>query len=261
VLVLQPGRSRWIVRRVVCTLAAAGWTLGACQPRVTTSVRSPPKYGPLAVPLSRSHEYFRRAGASDFWSLAPYYVPQQDDRSCSLASLSMLVNAARRGQSLDSEQPLVTQPLLLQRVRSEVWARGLAPGGEGVTLDQLAVLAEQSLHAFGFRARAEVTHVVDRSAHALAQLRVRLAQNEAGGDDWLLINFDPGPYTGVGGYGHIAPVGAYDAALGRVLILDPDRTWYEPYWVADAVVLAGMATLDRVARQPRGYVFVSIDSP
>jgi hypothetical protein len=219
-----------------------------------------PKYPATTVPLSRDSAYFRRAASPDFWALAPHYVGQQDDVSCSLASLVMLVNAARRNVWLGSEQPLVTQPLLRRQVNSPVWERGLATGGEGVTLDQLAVLAAESLRAFGMgRLRVEVTHVPEASAPALERLRQALRANEASGDDWLFVNFLAGAYVGVGDYGHIAPVGAYDADARRVLILDPDRVWYEPYWISDEVALAGMATRDSVTGEPRGYLQVSLE--
>lgn len=83
-----------------------------------------------------------------------------------------------------------------------------------------------------------------------------LRANEASARDWLLLNFAASHYVGVGDYGHIAPVAAYDEALRRVLVLDPDREWYEPYWISDEVALAGMATLDADSGQPRGHVHV-----
>jgi Phytochelatin synthase len=171
----------------------------------------------------------------------------------------MLVNSARHAWPLSSEQPLVTQSLLRERVRSLAWDEGLAPGGEGVTLDQLAALATQSLRAFGITdAGVEVTHVADTSAAALSRLRERLRASEASASDWLLLNFSAATYVGSGDYGHIAPVGAFDAIRQRVLVLDPDRVWYEPYWIPDEVALAGMATPDSVTGQPRGYVYVSL---
>jgi hypothetical protein len=258
---VRPYRIRPQRASVSLTAGALAAALSACAHPPAPEPPWRAKYGAHATPFRYSHEYFQRATASDFWSLVPYYVPQRDDRSCSLASLTMLVNAARGPEPLGPDDPLVTQSLLFERVHSPVWQQGLAEGGEGVTLDQLAPLAQQSLAAFGIRAaRTQVTHVPDTSPASLERFRVLLAANEASPDDWLLLNFDPAAYTGAGGYGHIAPVGAYDADSGRLLILDPDRTWYEPYWVSAAVALAGMATLDRVSGQPRGYLYVSISA-
>jgi hypothetical protein len=244
----------------LCSVACAR---DPASPAATPSapVRTP-KYAAGSVPLSRDPAYLRRAAAPDFWALVPYYVGQRDDISCSLASLTMLVNAARRNTPLTSDDPLVTQPLLRQRVASAIWETGLAPGGEGVTLDQLALLARQSLRAFGMMPdRVQVTHVSEPSAEALATLRRALLDSEASSDDWLVLNFLDRIYVGTGDYGHIAPVGAYDAAARRVLILDPDRTWYEPYWIPDEVALAGMATRDAVSGKPRGYLHVSVCPP
>ena len=218
-----------------------------------------PKYSAPAIPLSRDHAYFQRAAAPDYWALAPYYVGQENDAGCSLASLTMLVNAARRTTALTSDDPLVTQTLLFERVHSDIWQRGLAPGGDGVTLAELAELARQSLAAFALPSpHVETTHVPGASPQALERLRAALRQNEASANDYLLLNFDVRAYVGVGDYGHIAPVGAYDIDGQRVLVLDPDRTWYEPYWIPDTVALAGMATGDSVTGQPRGYLYVTL---
>lgn len=237
-----------------------GTPAGASAPAAgaTSTSTATSKYAAHAVPLSRDNDYFRGARAPDFWALVPYYVGQPDAVSCSLASLTMLVNSARHAWPLSSEQPLVTPSLLRERVRSPAWDAGLAPGGQGVTLDQLAELTTQSLRAFGIaQARVEVTHVPDRSAAALSRLRERLRASEASASDWVVLNFLAETYVGTGDYGHIAPVAAFDAVRKRVLVLDPDRTWYEPYWIPDEVALAGMATPDSVTGQPRGYLYVS----
>lgn len=260
------------VGQALCVLIASACCTGGVPPSVPAQpyaaarplapvprAERVPKYGPVAVPLSRDNDYFRRAPAPDFWTLAPYYIAQHNDQACSLASLSMLVNAARSSLPLGPNDSLVTQPLLESRVNSPLWSKALAPGGDGVTLAQLAALTSQSLDAFQLRPkRLEVTHVRDASPEALDRLRERLIENEGSRDDWMLLNFFVEPYTGVGDYGHIAPVGAYDAEQRRVLVMDPDRTWYEPYWIPDEVALRGMATLDASSGDHRGYVYVSV---
>jgi hypothetical protein len=42
-----------------------------------------------------------------------------------------------------------------------------------------------------------------------------------------------------------------------VLILDPDRQWYEPYWISVDTLLAGMATKDSGGTAYRGLVRVT----
>lgn len=247
---------RWLGSLLALASLSCGGRAVPAPAAVGVAAARSAKYPASTLPLSREHGYLQRAPAPDFWTLMPYYTAQRDDVSCSLASLSMLVNAARNGAPLGSDDPLVTQQLLFERVQSDVWRRGLAPGGPGVTLEQLGLLAEQSLRGFHIAARVRVQHVPAASPEALAELRSLLLANEASPRDWLLLNFAAQQYVGVGDYGHIAPVGAYDEAQHRVLVLDPDREWYEPYWISDEVALAGMATLDAESGQPRGYVYV-----
>ena len=65
-------------------------------------------------------------------------------------------------------------------------------------------------------------------------------------------------YTGDAEAGHISPVGAYDPSTQRVLILDSDRKWYEPYWVSEKTFLRGISTRDSESKQNRGLVVVRL---
>ncbi len=74
----------------------------------------------------------------------------------------------------------------------------------------------------------------------------------------MLLHFAQDKVTGAAGgpYPHISPVGAYDKATRRVLILDIDRKWYEPYWAPDTVVLEAMAEKTS-AFGHGGYIIIS----
>lgn len=222
---------------------------------IRAEVPPKPKYGPLATTLSQSHEYFRAREAPDFWAIIPYYAAQQDGRSCSVASVAMIVNAARAGQSLTAEDPLITQKEILKRAGNSVWKKGVGSLGRGVTLEQLKPIVEDSLRAYGFvQFDVEVVHTPDFSQATADRLRAALAENEKSANDFIILNFLQGAYTGDADVGHIAPVGAYDAAKRRVLVMDPDREWYEPYWVSESTLLAGMATSDKESGKSRGYL-------
>ena len=71
-----------------------------------------PKYGPAATRLFHSREYLRKHDAPDFWALMPYYTAQRNDRSCSLASAVMVVNAARAHRVLRANEQLIMQSLI-----------------------------------------------------------------------------------------------------------------------------------------------------
>ena len=216
-----------------------------------------PKYGPEATTLTRSHEYFRRADAPDFWALIPYYTAQQTGSACSLASVTMVMNGARSMKKLTVDDELVTQDSLLKKTGSTLWQRATAAKlGFGVTLDQLGELVGQSFKAYGFNgAKVEVVHA-ENAQDIKTRLHQALVENEKSSNDFIIINFNQKIYTGDAEVGHIAPIAAYDAVKKKVLVLDPDRQWYEPYWVSEETLLAGMATKDTMAGKNRGFVWV-----
>ena len=218
-----------------------------------------PKYGPLATRLTRTHEYFKKHEGPDYWALSPYYVPQQTESACSIASVTMIMNAIRASKDLGSEEPLLTQQSLLDLTKSELWQKAAGTHGTGVNLDQLGRLVETSLKALGYPgAQVVVVHAEKPSPTSLAALRKVLIENEKSTQDFIILNFNQGSYTGDADAGHIAPLAAYDAEHKRALVLDPDRKWYEPYWVSDETLLSGMATLDSGASKNRGYIWIKL---
>lgn len=219
-----------------------------------------PKYGPEVTLLSASHDYVRKSPAPDFWALMPYYAAQDNDAMCSVASTAMVVNASRSGRKLGSDDELATQKELLKRVKNESWVKGVTGMlARGVTLDQLGPIVKESLEAYGVAgATVEVVHAEDLSEGMRKRLRAALTANEKSARDFIIANFDQKVFTGDAQVGHIAPVGAYDASARRVLVLDPDRQWYEPYWVSEETFLKGMTTRDSQSGKNRGYVWVKL---
>lgn len=218
-----------------------------------------PKYGPEATTLSKSHEYFRETAAHDFWALIPYYLPQQNGRSCSLASVTMVINAARGDIKLTSEDELATEPSVLKKTGSSEWETAVGPLGKGVTLDELGVYTKKAFEAFGLKLEGiEIVHVNDRSEKTLQRVHQILLENEKSKKDFIISNFDQKVFTGDAVAGHLAPVGAYDSKRKKVLILDPDRQWYEPYWVSERTFLEAMNTSDSIAKNNRGLIWIKL---
>jgi hypothetical protein len=252
-----------------------------------------PKYGPAeaprATPLSRSHQFFSsgRASAPDFWRLIPYYVPQSGGAACGVASVSMMLNgfvSRRNAHSLGvkgsskasgsqavevetSDDKLVLQGDLLDQVKVEDWKKRIL-GGEGAAaltqirgtdLDTLGRIVTEAMKVYRFEgAKVEVVHLDGASPKDVNQVRQVLKANEKGDRDLIIANFLQSSFTDDADAGHLAPVGAYDEKTDRVLILDPDREYYEPYWISTETFVKGMATLDSTVKKNRGYLRVTL---
>ncbi|MGE0526077.1 MAG: phytochelatin synthase family protein [Bdellovibrionales bacterium] len=200
------------------------------------------KYGPEAILLSKSHEYIQKSSAPDYWALSPYYTGQQTESACSLAALSMILNAARSNMDLKATDELVTQPQLLKRLGDPSYKKKVSTGGDGIDIDHMKTVLERSLRTYGIRDfSVRLVRTRHTSKTVQEQFHRDLSENEKSGRDFIVANFIQGILTGDELVGHYAPIGAYDAATKRVLILDPDRQWYEPYWVSEATLLKAAA--------------------
>jgi len=223
------------------------------------------KFGPDAISIERWHAYLQRHAAPDYWRLSPYYVPQETDSACSLAAVTMLLNALRGLPALDKDQ-LVTQDGVLRAVASRQWTSETSEGGSGVTFAALSRYLRLSLDAFHLDADIEVLKPADHSAATLARLLRMLAANERTDRDIILAYFNQGVLTGSWDGPHISPIGAYDVARGDALIMDVDRKWYTPYWASDKKLLDAMlrpapANQGALAGETGGLVRAILKSP
>jgi hypothetical protein len=248
------------------------WVASATLTNGASASTTKPKYGPVGKPyattLAASREYFRspKNSAPDFWSLIGYYVPQYNDAACSAASVTMALNAARALLPKTSEDKLVTQQELVEKTQVHNWKDRLSAGGfgpsrtHGASLDVLRDIAEAAFRANGFpKAQVTAIHVNDDSPKTVARIRELLVENERSAKDFVLANFDQKFYTDDSEVGHFAPIGAYDAKKKRVLVLDPDRQWYEPYWVDEARFFAGLHTVDSGGKDYRGLLRIQLN--
>jgi hypothetical protein len=222
-----------------------------------------PRFGPDAIPIERATRYLRTHPASDYWTISPFYVPQDTDSACSVASIVIMLNALR-GVPARSDVEFVTQGALRAALSDERWTAETAQHGAGVTFAELLKLVAQSLHTYDLESyEIKVFKPTDASSESLARLRRILAANERSGKDVALIYFDQGVLTGDWDGPHISPIGAYDAGNKRVLVMDVDRRYYVPYWSPVSKVLESMlkpapARFGPLAGETGGIVWVRL---
>ena len=214
-----------------------------------------PKYGPVgapyAVPLSHDHKYLQVAThkALDYWNLSPFYVSQFNELACSVASVTMVLNGiTRAGRTIKADETNITQEKLLDSVNAVNWKQRVMPGAldeeKGVSLDQLETVVKEAFRQYDVsNYEIERVAVFQADAKTLLEFRSALSANEANGKDYILIHYIQDVVTEAPGgpYPHISPIGAYDKSQKRVLIMDVDREWYEPYWVSDERLLLSMS--------------------
>jgi hypothetical protein len=251
---------RKIGHRLVAFIAAAFVAGGLLQ-----AEESRPKLGPNAISIQQSHEYLQNHPALDYWALSPHYLPQSTSSACSLAAITMLVNALRGLPEFD-DVPLVTQDSLLEVVGSKQWVMETMENGTGVTWEEFEHYVRASIKAFKVDADIELLKPQNFSAATIGQLRDLLMQNEQTDQDVVLVYYNQGIITGSWDGPHISPIAAYDADHRRVLIMDVDRQWYVPYWVSDDKLLEAMlapAPLSRgvLAGETGGLIRAILRSP
>ena len=206
-------------------------------------------------PLSRDHDYVRRNPAPAYWALSPFLLHQHTDASCSLATAVMLLNGARTIQGIGRMGAFVSELNLLERIADPHWQKEVTPPeGNGLSLVELAGKLAKLLPLYGLD-RWQVTHRVVEGMDAVDDFRAALAAMERDGDRLLAGNYHLATtYGDDWDVGHFSPLGAYDAATDRVLLLDVWKADYEPCWLPVERLLRGMIPVSPVSGTARGYL-------
>lgn len=209
-----------------------------------------------ASPLSRDHDYIRAHPAPAYWALAPHLIHQHTDASCSLATATMLLNGIRALDGTARMGHFVSEKSLLERMGDPHWAREIVPpDGNGVSLVEFCEKMTRVMPIFeigGWTATHRIVTAADDAT--IAEFRAELDAMERAGDRLIAGNYHLATtYGDTWDIGHFSPIGAYDAARDRVLLLDVWKQDYEPSWVDVRRLLQAMTPISPVSGTPRGY--------
>lgn len=232
---------------------------------LVTSAFGAPKYGPNAIPLSKpeSRKYFRENDAKDFFRLISFYVPQINKQGCSAANLSLVLNAWRGSSDLDSDTKLVTIDELIEKFVDKDYKKAMtaknlndfdrAQVANSNLVKELQVAAK-NLNLIKPGTKIEFFSAAEKGAKT--RFFDHLKENEKSENDVIVISFMQGTLTAdPEGPAHVATVGGYDAKRKLVLILDPDREWYEPYWSPQEKVFEAIADPKSDFKAP-GWIYI-----
>lgn len=142
--------------------------------------------------------------------------------------------------------------LLVTDVR---WRQETAAGGEGVTFADLLRHLHAALDQAGMAdASVTVFQPVNAAPGDLVRLRALLTAAAGNGRDVVIVSFDQGWLWGEPSVGHVSPVGDYDPANGRVLLMDVDGDHFGPLWLDDTDLLRAMTRPD--TDDPDGIILI-----
>lgn len=210
----------------------------------------------ILTPLRGDNTYVRSAATTIYWSIAPYLIEQRTESSCSLATATMIVNAIRGIEGQSRLGDLATERGLLDRVQDEAWRDAVQPEGGGLTILQFADYMTKSLMSYGLAWSATPREIEDVET-AATEFRNALNSMESARPHFISVNFHLDRLYGDGvDIGHFSPLGGYDAARDRVLILDVYKPYYEPMWAPVDRLLAAMAVPQISTGAKRGYAIV-----
>ena len=171
-----------------------------------------------------------------FLPLTMNFVTQRTQSYCGVASIVMVLNALNLPAPTTPEfapYNTFTQENVLNDDTDLIRPRDLI-AKRGMTLDQLGALL--AVHPVS----VEVVHAADSSLDAFrAKARDALARP----GHFVIVNFLR-KAIGEETFGHFSPLGAYDAAADRFLILDVARYKYPPAWVTASELFNAMNTTD-----------------
>lgn len=186
---------------------------------------------------------------ASYFAVASYLETEHVQTFCGPASIAAVMN------SLDVERPkprrlypygLFTQDEVFtaenQRVKSYDTVER-----EGLTLEELRQFAGN----LGVRVTA---HHGDSFDAAWLRQTMRSGLGDPGRR--LIVNYWR-QSVGQQGGGHFSPVGAYDEATDRVLVLDVAKYKYPPAWVPLIALHDAMRTIDPASHRARGLVVIT----
>lgn len=218
--------------------------------------------------LPETQKYLQQYKAPLFRLLSPYYIVQRNGTSCSLATATMILNAARQSLNPNELAKPATQNEVLEMVNDPLWDAATGDEGPGVTLEQYGFFLRKMFASYGLKkVEVEVVYVQDTSEETKRKIHEDLlaTANEHETKVFLALDFDDATFISIPiSLGHISPVGGYDPSTKLVLILDVDREWTGPYWISEETMIKGLNTLDETEglTKPtyRGYIRITLPS-
>ena len=229
-----------------------------------------PKNGSLDAECASAKEntpFLKNRAADKLKYLLQSYVSQFNRYACSAASVAILINAIKSGNSVQENFKPVTQEVLLANVDAVHWKERLSreghKGRHGVTLEDLRIICIEALDAYGISYETIDALYLKETMPDLnvkkRQVCRKLIQMATSSNDFILAYFTQGELTGEWFGSHVSPVGTFDPEKKTVLMLDVDPEVNGPYWVSfDRFFISLVGSNNTYHRRGGGWVRIRI---
>ena len=194
------------------------------------------------------------SNSSAKWPIAFLKEKQKTAKSCSLATVTMILNSLT-GRSLPQAEVLEKSNF------STIWATAISPQGDGIILNKMGLVLADLLGSIGFgHYTVEVIHM--NPSFALSRERAMRAitsvSKDGGKNQILLANFLQSRLAGQtdGASGHYSPIGGYDFNTHSLYLSEPDGGAQRPAWNALENFLSATETFDETAGNYRGFIWI-----
>ena len=212
----------------------------------------------LASPLGQAifADAMATNGTGCFFHLMQQFRTQDEPAYCGISTLVMVLNALR------------VDPGKVWKGVWKWWAESMfdccvsleEAKQSGITLDEFVCLARcQGVAVSAVRPPpvGDMEVVQTGSTNSVDAFRETVKSVTGGNGSAVLIISYSRKMLGQTGSGHFSPIGAYDSASDRVLILDVARFKYPAHWVDLNLVYESLRALDSSTGKPRGWAVMS----
>ncbi len=220
-------------------------------PRCPSWALEKSKYPTGVTTLADDHGFFTAHSDSLFWQVIPFYVSQETGWSCSVAASATALNGLKSilKAPLTQSDTLFTESNLLADPH-EAWNRK-----SGVSLQELTGILKTIVINKKLPIRVDM-HLASKTDRNFFK-EVLIASEKK--EKIVIVNFLQSAMTQDAKIGHFAAIGAYDATTDRVLVLDPDREYYAPYWGSLDALWDGLKTIDPTTHMTRGFIALTLE--
>ncbi len=195
--------------------------------------------------------FLRTPYNQSFWPLSRWFQTQESPAFCGIATAVMVLNSLKVPLPVaddDTAPAMFTQTNVFNdKVRAVTTPALIAT--KGLDLDQLARVFK------AYPVKVQTHHAHPGGWLSFVRDAKKALQDQRA---FVVVNYLRSA-IGQKTNGHFSPLGAYDEARDRFLIMDVARYKYPPVWVRAQDLYAAMNTFDAEAGQRRGYLIITSD--